>query len=480
MNDDGCGNEEHGSVDDTSTARHTADTRALGPFQFEHGGSVPELELAYETYGEYDPEGGPNGRGNAVLVCHALTGSQHVASSPGEGDDGTTSDPTAGADDQARAWWDDVVGAGNAIDTNQYFVVCVNVPGSCYGSTGPASPHPDGGVWGSSFPAVTVGDWTRAQRRLLDSLGVERLHAVVGGSVGGMNALDWVRRYPESVDRVAPVATAARLDAQLLGMSAVARRAIRGDPEWHGGEYVAEGTHPDQGLALARQLGHLSYLSKDSMERKFGREERDRGIDSPFPAPPAAEAVPDREVENYLDYQAAGFVERFDANSYLYLTRAMEGFDLADGHASDADALAGFDGEALVLSITGDWHFTVADAAALTSAFEAAGSTATHHVVDSDHGHDAFLVEPAAVGPPLRTFLAGSAEDVADRLANDESDMTADARGDDDRNLTDVDRNRTDDDPNGTDGEPDAAERDGDSTRRGPVTPGTACSGLMG
>ena len=431
----------------TGTPTHRTEKRSVGAFEFERGGSVPELELAYESYGEYNPDGGPNGAGNAVLVCHALTGSQHVASAPddeieGYGDDGEEDDPeTAG---QARAWWDDVVGAGKAIDTTEYFVVCVNVPGSCYGSTGPASRHPDGGVWGSSFPAVTVGDWTRAQRRLLDAIGVDRLHAVVGGSVGGMNVLDWVRRYPDDVDRAIPIATSARLDPQLLGINAVARRAIRSDPDWHEGEYAAHGTHPDEGLAMARQLGHLSYLSKESMDRKFGREESDHDVERPFPEDPAAEAFPYRDVESYLDYQASRFVDRFDANSYLYLTRAMDDFDLAAGHDSDADALADFAGEALVLSFTGDWHFTVDDAADLTAAFETAGAPVAHHVVDSDHGHDAFLVEPENVGPPVRAFLEAGVDGDAVEHVDDPGD----------------------------------AEEESPQRRR--LAPGTACSGFMG
>jgi homoserine O-acetyltransferase len=421
----------------TGTPTHRTEKRSVGAFEFERGGSVSDLELAYESYGEYDPEGGPDGSGNAVLVCHALTGSQHVASAPDDGivgygeddiDDGAREGPeTAG---QADAWWDDVVGPGQAIDTTQYFVVCVNVPGSCYGSTGPASPHPDGGVWGSSFPAVTVGDWTRAQRQLLDEIGVESLHAVVGGSVGGMNVLDWVRRYPEHLDRAVPIATAARLDQQMLGLNAVARRAVRGDPEWHGGAYVAEGTHPDRGLAIARQLGHLSYLSKESMNGKFDRGESGYDAESPFPAGPFGEAFPEQEVETYLDHQAATFVDRFDANSYLVLTRAMDDFDIAAGYGSDANALAGFSGEALVLSFTGDWHFPADAGGALADTFEAADTPVTHHVVDSDHGHDAFLVEPENVGPPIRDFLAagldGGAVEHTDSV--DEDDRTGQRR----------------------------------------------------
>ncbi|QDX40270.1 homoserine O-acetyltransferase [Salarchaeum sp. JOR-1] len=364
-------------------------TVTLGNFTFQCGETVPEFEIAYETYGEFEGD-------NAVLVCHALTGSQHVASGVRE---------TEGTAGQARAWWDDVVGPGKAIDTNDYFVVCANVPGSCYGTTGPASENPEGDHWGTDFPPVTVGDWTRAQRQLLDELGVGRLLAVVGGSVGGMNALDWAKRYPDDVHRIAAVATAPRLDAQCLGLDAVARRAITTDPDWQGGDYYG-GEEPTDGLAIARQLGHLMYLSKDSMERKFGRRSagREGGRDR-FPSDPAGGFFPYREVESYLDYNASQFTERFDANSYLYLTRAMDDYDLANGYGSDADALAAFTGEALVMSFTGDWHFTVEQSRDLEAAFEDADVPVTHRVVDSDHGHDAFLVEPENVGPPLRSFL---------------------------------------------------------------------------
>ena len=396
--------------------------RNLGPFEFECGRALEDLTVAYETYGAFTGD-------NAVLVCHALTGSQHVtsaaerskaaeqasgeaASSPGE----EAADCESG---QGRGWWDDVVGPGNAIDTNEYFVVCANVPGSCYGTDGPPSEGPDGGPWGADFPAVTVGDWTRAQRRLLDELGVERLHAVVGGSVGGMNALDWARRFPEDVGRVAAIATAPRLDAQLLGLNAVARRAVRSDPDWAGGDYYGDagggcdgpyderttGNGPVRGLALARQLGHITYLSKASMDRKFGRRAASGDAPaSPFPDNDAS-AFPHRDVESYLDHQSVRFAARFDANSYLYLTRAMEAFDLRAGHGSDADALAAFDGEALVLSVAGDWHFTTEQGAALADAFRESGTPAVHHVVDSDHGHDAFLVEPESVGPPIASLL---------------------------------------------------------------------------
>ncbi|MFC5135467.1 MULTISPECIES: homoserine O-acetyltransferase MetX [Haloferacaceae] len=390
-----------------------AGVATLGEFTFECGQSIPELHVGYETYGEFDGD-------NVVLVCHALTGSQNVARTPER-------DADAGQAGQARAWWDDVVGPGKAIDTTEYYVVCANVPGSCYGTSGPASERPadlnlpgdepDHDRWGTAFPPVQVEDWTRAQRRLLDHLGVGRLRAVVGGSVGGMNVLEWAKRYPDDVDRIVPVAAAARLDAQCLALDAIARRAIRSDPNWNGGDYYGEGREsPDTGLAMARQIGHVMYLSKASMERKFGRrsagrdslsrEEGDLGL----AADPAAAFFPYREVESYLDYQAEGFAERFDANSYLYLTRAMDEYDLAAGYGSDADALAAFEGEALVVSFTGDWHFTVEQAASVATAFRERDVPVAHHVIDSDHGHDAFLVEPEHVGPPLRDFLADGVE----------------------------------------------------------------------
>ena len=367
-------------------------TVSLGAFTFESGESIPELEVAYEAYGEYTGD-------NAVLICHALTGSQHVASA-------------GAAAGQARAWWDEIVGPGRPIDTTEQYVVCANVPGSCYGTTGPASIDPrTGEPYATSFPPVTVGDWTEAQRLLLERLGVSRLRAVIGGSVGGMNALEWAKRYPDRVDRIGAVATAPRLDAQCLALDTIARRAITSDPNWQGGDYYGD-DHPDDGLARARQIGHVMYLSKDSMERKFGRQladgSRPVGDDT-------GEAVPYREVESYLDYQGDSFVDRFDANAYLYLIRAMDDYDLAAGVDSDADALAGFDGTALVLSFTGDWHFTVEQAEALTDAMRSAGIDVTHRVVESDHGHDAFLVEPESVGPPLAALVGRERETGTDR-----------------------------------------------------------------
>ncbi|MFW6436190.1 MAG: homoserine O-acetyltransferase MetX [Halococcoides sp.] len=373
-------------------------TVSLGAFEFACGESVPDLEVAYEAYGRFEGD-------NAVLLCHALTGSAHVASHR------QADDATAG---QARAWWDDIVGPGKAIDTNEYYVLCANVPGSCYGTTGPASTDPETGEpYGPTFPPVSVTDWTESQRRLLDELGVPHLHAVVGGSVGGMNVLEWAKRHPDHVDRIVPIATAARLDTQSLALHGIKRRAVLADPAYRGGEYYATDERPIDGLAVARQIGHVMYLSKASMDRKFGRRSAGRDAQRTFPDDPTAQFFPYRDVESYLDYQAETFVDRFDPNSFLYLTRATENYDLASGFESDEDALGAFDGEALVVSFTGDWHFPVEQGEALAEALRAAGAPTAHHVIESDHGHDAFLVEPENVGPPLADFLAEGVEGAA-------------------------------------------------------------------
>jgi len=387
---------------------------SLGAFEFECGDSIPQIDVAYEAHGEFTGD-------NAVLLCHALTGSHHVATGGSEDDPSPATvegvNSTAG---QADAWWGDVVGPGQAIDTDEYFVVCVNVPGSCYGTTGPASTNPDTGEpYGPAFPPVTVTDWTRCQRRLLDELGVPQLHAVVGGSVGGMNVLEWAKQYPDRVERLVPIATAPRLDSQCLALDAIARRAITTDPNWQDGEYYGD-THPDEGLALARQLAHLTYRSKASMDRQFGRNEARREPESSLvPDDPPAEAFPYRDVESYLDYKSSSFIERFDANAYLAMTRAMDAYDLADGVASDADALAGFEGEALVVSFTGDWHFTVDQAHSLATALREAGTDVLHDVVDSDYGHDAFLVETDCINPLLATFLADGTDGLSDASDDD-------------------------------------------------------------
>jgi homoserine O-acetyltransferase len=367
----------------------TASVVDLGPFEFECGESIPHLELAYEAYGDAaDP---------TVLVCHALTGGPAVAA------------PDDGATDQARGWWDDVVGPGKYVDTDRFHVLCANVPGSCYGSTGPASENPETGrPYGPDFPPVTVGDWTRAQARLLDELGVDRLHATVGGSLGGMNAAEWAARYPDRVERVVPVATAARLDPQLVALSATARRAITSDENWGEGRYYGDAP-PREGLAQARRIGHVTYLSKASMSERFGRRSAGRHLAGGNPEAgtrdPTGRASTYRAVESYIDYNADAFADRFDANAFLYLSRAMEDYDLGRGRGGDAAALGGFDGVARVLAVAGDWHFPPERSRKLADAFRAAGASATHRVVDSAYGHDAFLVEPDRIGPPIADAL---------------------------------------------------------------------------
>lgn len=388
----------------------TIDAIDLGAFEFECGESIPNLQMAYETYGEFEGD-------NAVLICHALTGSSHVTNRRNV--DRNVELPETGG--QAKAWWADVVGAGKAIDTTEYYVICPNLPGSCYGTSGPASTNPETGEpYGTDFPPVTIKDWTRAQRQLLDELGIGRLHAVVGGSAGGMNVLDWMKQYPDDIERAVPIATAPRLDAQCLAIEAIARRAIQTDPHWQDGEYYGD-SHPDEGLALARQLGHVMYLSKASMEQRFGRRSAGREARREmFPPDRGADFFPYRDVESYLDYNAEKFVKRFDANSYLYLTRAMDNYDLAAGYESDDAALAAYQGETLVMSFTGDWHFTVSQAGDIADALRNEDGRVAHHVVESDHGHDAFLVEPDQVGPPLADFLA---EGIEGRAVTDVTDV---------------------------------------------------------
>jgi len=369
----------------------------VGSFAFERGGEL-DLDVAYAAYGDpTDP---------TVLVCHALTGSQYVAGPAPEGVSG-----------QAAGWWDALVGPGKPIDTRAYHVVCANVPGSCYGTTGPASEGPDGEPYGPDFPAVTVGDWTRSQARLLDELGVDTLYAVVGGSVGGMNVIDWAKRYPERVERIAAIATSPRLDAQCLGLNTAARRAITSDANYGDGDYYG-GPEPDEGLAVARRIGHVMYLSKASMTDRFDRRVAERRADGN--ADPTAAGFPYRDVASYLDYNAERFTERFDANSYLYLLRALDEYDLAADYPSDAAALADYEGDALVLSFTGDWHFPPEGGDVIADAFETGPGAAVHRVIESDYGHDAFLVEPDRVGPPVRTLLERGASAVttdADRNA---------------------------------------------------------------
>lgn len=331
------------------------------------GTTLAPVEVAYATYGELSPA-----RDNAVFVAHALTG-----------------------DAEATAWWAAMVGPGRPVDTERYFVVCANLLGGCRGTTGPSDPDPATGVArGLDFPLLTVADQVAVHRALLRHLGIERLHTAIGGSLGGMQVLQWSADAPGEIERAVVIAAAARLTAQNIAFSAIARRAILADPDFHGGQYAAHGTRPVAGLAQARATAHITYVSEESLERKFGRARRSDG--------PPTHAI-DFEVESYLDHQATSFVDRFDANSYLYLTRALDYFDpFADpGFAARISPETHF----LVVSFTSDWRFPTAHAELIEAELARAGVPVERHEIESPWGHDSFLLEPPGYLDLVRTFL---------------------------------------------------------------------------
>ncbi len=357
-----------------------------GGFRLERGAVLPELRVAYETYGTLAP-----GRDNAVFICHALTGDAHVAGRLG------TSDGPPG-------WWDEMIGPGKGIDTRHYFVVCANILGGCKGTTGPSSIDPaTGKPYGSSFPSFTVNDVVAVDRLLLAHLGIERLAAVVGGSFGGMQVLAWAIRHPESVDRAVCIASAASLSAQALAFDAVGREAIIADPDWRGGDYYGTGTSPARGLAQARKIGHITYLSQDMMAAKFGRGKRPRG--DATANDPAAAFRTDFEVESYLAHQGRKLVERFDANSYLHITRAMDEFDLVEEYGSLERALAPIEAKLLIVALSEDWLFPPGQSAALAHALVRAGKRVAYCLLHAPHGHDAFLVDIERLAEVMRAFL---------------------------------------------------------------------------
>ena len=349
------------------------------PLPLDGGGLLEGVEVAYQTWGRLDPAGG-----NAVLVCHALTGDQFVTGA----DNPVTGRPP---------WWPQVVGPGRIIDTDRYFVICANVLGGCLGSTGPASLHRDGRPWGVRFPVITIADMVRAQAMLLDALGIDSLFAVIGGSMGGMQVLEWMASRPERVFAALPIATAARHAAQNIAFHEVGRQAVMADPDWRGGRYLDEGTRPAKGLAVARMAAHITYLSDAALQRKFGRRLQDRealafGFDADF------------QIESYLRHQGSTFVDRFDANSYLYITRAMDYFDLAAAHGGTlAGAFARFAGRACVVSFSSDWHYPPSESRTIVRALIASGVEVSSLEVTTDKGHDAFLLEE----PDFHAALAG-------------------------------------------------------------------------
>ncbi len=360
------------------------------PFRLEAGGVLAPVELEYETYGELSPK-----RDNTVLICHALTGDAHVA-----GWDPDFQGPLRGYRQHKPGWWDEMVGPGKPIDTRRFFVVCANVIGSCYGSTGPMSMSPaTGRPYGLSFPVVTVGDWARLQMLLLDHLGIERLYAVVGGSVGGQQALDIALGWPERVRRLIILSAGCRITAQGLAFNTVARQAIISDPDFNGGDYYG-GPPPLRGLAAARMLAHITYLSEESMGHKFGRRLQDKT------APDFTLTGVEFEVESYLKHQGESFVRRYDANSYLYITRAMDYYDASargDGDLEKAAAL--IQARTLVVSFSSDWLFPPELCRVLVSALCRAGRPVTYVDIPSRYGHDAFLVETETVSRLMASFL---------------------------------------------------------------------------
>ena len=356
----------------------------------ECGTRLPRLTVAYRTYGRLNAA-----RTNAVLVCHALTLDQYVAEPH----------PVTGKD----GWWDTVVGPGRPIDTNRFFVICANVLGGCMGSTGPLSERDDasGQLWGTDFPPVTIADMVRAQKRLIDHLGISRLFAVLGGSMGGMQVLQWVALFPDAVFAALPIASAAYHSAQNIAFHEVGRQAIFADPDWLGGRYWTTGRKPERGLAVARMCAHITYLSEQALTRKFGRRIQNAPKDPTEAINLFGEVF---EVESYLRHQGSTFVQRFDANSYLTITRAMDYFDLAaDCHGDLADAFRGTKTRFLLVSFTSDWLFPTPESRAVARALNRAGANVSFVEITSDKGHDAFLLDEPDFHRTLAGFLAGCA-----------------------------------------------------------------------
>ena len=356
------------------------------PLRLECGVDLANFTVAYQSYGSLNAD-----KSNAILICHALSMDQYVAST----------NPVTGK----PGWWDVAIGPGKLLDTDRFFIVCANILGGCMGTTGPKEINPETGkVWGLDFPVITIRDMVNAQAILLDHLGVESLFAVIGGSMGGMQVLEWATVYPERVRTAIPIATAPDHSAQNIAFHEVGRQAIMADPNWHGGNYLTEGTNPHRGLAIARMVAHITYLSESSLQTKFGRQLQDRdaitfGFDADF------------QVESYLRHQGSTFVDRFDANSYLYITRAMDYFDLAeryDGVLGEAfrDSKTRF----CVISFTTDWLYPTAESRKIVHALNSVAANVSFAEIESDNGHDAFLLEEPEFWKVLNGFLDGAAE----------------------------------------------------------------------
>ena len=354
----------------------------------ESGEKLGPITLAYETYGKLN-----HAKTNAVLILHALSGDAHVAGfhSP---------------EDRKPGWWDFMVGPGKPFDTNKYFIICANVLGGCKGTTGPLSINPaTNKPYGLDFPVVTVGDWVETQRKLIDHLGIKKLLNVVGGSVGGMQAIEWTIRFPDRVKTATLLATAARLSAQGIALNEVSRRAIMADPAWRGGNYYESEDRPDAGLSLARMIAHITYLSEESLHQKFGRKLKDRekygyNFSTEF------------QVESYLHYQGDAFIKRFDANSYLYISKAIDYYDITKGGQIQLDhAFKPAKAKFLVLSFSSDWLYPSRDSKEIVRALKRNNREVTYCEINTDYGHDSFLVRNPVMEEMVVNFLAKNLEE---------------------------------------------------------------------
>jgi homoserine O-acetyltransferase len=384
----------------------TVETRYLDlaePVRLDCGRDLHPVRVAYETYGALSPQ-----RDNVILVCHALSGDAHAAGhSPSTTDestrDGFGAEERDGASGKGLGWWDGMIGPGKAFDTDRYHVVSTNLLGGCRGSTGPSSVDPaTGRPYGSDFPVITVADMVRTQRAFLDALGIERLAAVAGGSLGGMQAMEWAILYPDQVDAVVSIASTHALHPQGMAWNAIARESIMRDPDWQNGHYYASGRRPDAGMGVARMVGHVTYLSAAALDDKFGRRLQSSD-DIRYTV-----TEPEFEVESYLDHQADAFVRRFDANTYLYTSRALTYFDLArqHGQGSLAKAFESVTARTLLIAFSSDWLYPPSASHDIEEALSTLGKPVELEVIDAPYGHDCFLLEEARQTPVIRRFLA--------------------------------------------------------------------------
>jgi len=391
----------------------TVDTQFLDlprPVALDCGRDLHPVRVAFETYGTLSPA-----RDNVILVCHALSGDAHAAgyakTPAGESTrDGFRAEERDAGSGRGLGWWDGMIGPRKAFDTERFFVVSTNLLGGCRGTTGPSSIDPaTGRPYGASFPVVTVADMVRTQHAFLTELGITRLAAVAGGSLGGMQAFEWAILYPDQVDAIIPIASTHALQPQGVAWNAIARSAIMADPDWQQGQYYGTGRSPDAGMGIARMVGHVTYLSAESLAAKFGRRLQ-FAADIRYTI-----TEPEYEVESYLRHQAAMFVKRFDANTYLYMSRALSYFDLARQYGGGrlADALRRISARTLLIAFSSDWLYPASGSEEIAAALRAAGKPVDLHIIEAPYGHDCFLLEEARQIPIVREFLARRADGVA-------------------------------------------------------------------